>query len=222
MLRRTLALAALFGLAACTAALAEEKEPIELFNGEDLSGWTYYLVDEDLAMEDVFTVRDGLIHVVGEPLGYLATEEEFESFKLRVEWRWPEGVEPTNSGVLMRITGEPMGLPRCIEAQLQHGNAGDIWTFQGFELAEAEERWRDIDHPELGRILGIGKIRDAEKAPGEWNLYEITLDGDKLTLKINGELVNEAEGVEVIAGQIGLQSEGGPIEFRTVELIPLD
>ena len=37
----------------------------------------------------------------------------------------------------------------------------------------------------------------------------------------NGEKVNEATGLDVVAGTIGLQSEGGEIHFRTVELTRL-
>ena len=39
---------------------------------------------------------------------------------------------------------------------------------------------------------------------------------------LNGELVNEATGVDVRPGRIGLQSEGGVIHFRTVTMIPLE
>jgi hypothetical protein len=39
-------------------------------------------------------------------------------------------------------------------------------------------------------------------------------------VKINGQLVNEVTGVEVKAGPIGLQSEGGEVHFRNVMLTP--
>ena len=60
-----------------------------------------------------------------------------------------------------------------------------------------------------------------EKKPGEWNKYEITADGDKFTVLVNGKKVNEAKGCSVRAGKIGLQSEGGIIQFRTVKLTSL-
>ena len=123
-------------LTCCLAgrSLAAEPEPIKLFNGKDLAGWHAYLVEPDVTMEDVWSVKDGLLICTGEPMGYLATKADYKNFKLIVEWRWPAGKEPGNSGVLMRITGEPMALPRCVEAQLRHGSAGDIWAFQGFHV----------------------------------------------------------------------------------------
>ena len=70
--------------------------------------------------------------------------------------------------------------------------------------------------------MGVGKIKAAEKEPGEWNSYRILFRNGKLQLTINGEKINEATGCDVTAGKIGLQSEGAEIHFRRVRLIPLD
>ena len=188
---------------------------IRLFNGSDLSGWEHFLVDEDAEMEDVWSVEDGILVCRGEPRGYLYTENDYESFRLVVEWRWPDA--PGNSGVLMRITGEPTMLPNSVEAQLQSGNAGNMYGFLGFKIGGDEERLSEIRVPgwQLERIEGN------ENEPGEWNRYEITADGDRITLILNGKKVNEATGCDVRTGRIGLQSEGALIHFRNVLLTPL-
>jgi len=201
-------------------ALAAPGEPsgeeIRLFNGKDLSGWEHFLVDEEAEMEDVWSVEDGLLICKGEPGGYLYTENDYESFRLVVEWRWPD--TPGNSGVLMRITGEPTMLPNSVEAQLRSGNAGDMYGFLGFKIGGNEERLSEIGVPgwALQRIAGN------ENEPGEWNKYEIIVDGADITLFLNGEKVNEATGCDVRPGRIGLQSEGGIIHFRTVTLTPIE
>lgn len=211
------------GLIVCGAARgwADEPASIDLFNGRDLSGWTFFLEKPDLKMEDVWRVEDGILVCKGEPMGYLATKDRYKNFRLVVEWRWPPGDTPGNSGVLMRITGPPKVLPRCVEAQLKSGDAGDIWTFEGFPVTGDAARWREVDHEKLGHLAGLSKLESNEKPPGEWNRYEITLCGDKLTLCVNGKVVNEATGCEQVAGRIALQSEGGVIQFRTVRLEPL-
>lgn len=212
------------GLNVGTAAAEEEEpEPIQLFDGESLDGWDSFNVG-DAEHEEVWMVEDGAIRTTGEPFGYLYTEDEYESFELLVEWRWPEDVEPTNSGVLLRIADDPISfLTTCVEAQLAHGSVGDIWAFYGASVEGAEDRFVEVeDHDALGDFFGVRQITDAEHTPGEWNTYEITLDGEDLTLVLNGELVNEATGLDVLAGPIGLQSEGGPIEFRKVELTPIE
>jgi hypothetical protein len=210
-----------FGLTSTTLAAEKCCEPVNLFNGECLDGWEHFLVEPDKKMEDVWSVKDGLLVCKGEPMGYLCTKKKFENFKLIVQWRWAPGQEPGNSGVLLRITGKPMALPRCVEAQLKSGSAGDIWAFQGFQVKGDAGRFKEIDHPTFGKFMGVGKIKANEKTPGEWNKYEITLDGDKLTLVVNGEKVNEAHGCDPGAGKVGFQSEGGEIQFKTIQLVPL-
>lgn len=189
-------------------------QEIELFNGRDLSGWEHFLVDDGAKMEDVWSVGDGILVCKGEPRGHLHTDRDYEDYRLVVEWRWPE--EPGNSGVLMRITGEPAMLPNSVEAQLQSGNAGDMYGFQGFKIGGDPDRLSEIS---IGWRLG--KIEGNENDPGEWNRYEITVQGDQITLVVNGKTVNQATGCDVRPGRIGLQSEGGVIHFRTVTLTPL-
>lgn len=208
-------------IVSCTpdVEVAEYAESTTLFNGKNLEGWTHVLV-EDLPMESVWSVVDGVIICKGEPLGYLQTKNSYQDFTLTFEWRWAPGGKPGNSGVLLRIASEPETfMPKCVEAQLKHGSAGDIWAFIGAGLNAEGERAREVkDHPQLGDFNGISKIKDAEKPAGEWNQYEITLSGDAVTLKVNGQLVNEATGLDVVAGPIGFQSEGGEIHFRNFEL----
>ena len=221
----TVSLIALFAICLAGTALADEGHPkeIELFNGKSLEGWDCFLVDPDVKMEDVWSVKDGVLVCKGEPLGYLFTKNQYTNYKLIVEWRWAPGGEPGNSGVLLRVDGDAVSfLPKCVEAQLKSGSAGDIWGFYGAKVEGDQERMRVIkDHDPLGDFAGVGKIKDAEKEPGQWNKYEITFSEGDLTLMVNGEKVNQATGCDVVQGKIGLQSEGGEIHFRTVKLIPI-
>jgi hypothetical protein len=197
-------------------------DPIELFDGKSLEGWSGYLTDPEVKTEDVWSVQDGILVCTGKPLGYLYTKDTFTNFRLVVEWRWAPGKKPGNSGVLLRITGDHKFLPTCAEAQLQSGSAGDIWGFSGFACKGNPARTREVKgSKQLGDFGGVRRIRSNENKPGEWNRYEITFDGDILSLIVNGEQVNVASGMDVVAGQIGLQSEGAEIHFRKVELTPL-
>jgi hypothetical protein len=213
----------LAGLIGCAllAAPASAAETKTMFDGKSLEGWDFFLQDSNAKMEDVWSVRDGMIICKGKPMGFLATKEKFKDFKLVVEWRWAPGTKKDsrpNSGVLLRITGDKKMLPKCVEAQLMSGSAGDIWAFEGFKVKGDTERFREIPNRQM---CGLSKIEGAEKELGEWNKYEITLVGDKLTLVVNGKKVNECTGCNEVAGQIGLQSEGGEIHFRTVEVTPM-
>jgi hypothetical protein len=201
---------------------------IPLFNGRDLSGWSHFLVDPKVPASDVWSVKDGVLVCKGEPLGYLYTNTDYTSFTLVVEWRWAPGAAARlgripNSGVLMRVNGEPKptGVPRAYEAQLQAGNAGDVYGFWGMPLdGDAGRRREAKGHELLGDMIGFRKMEAVERSEGEWNTYEITFDGPSLIVAVNGKKVNEAKGAAVLPGRIGLQSEGGEIHFRRVELRP--
>jgi hypothetical protein len=214
--------AAMAFLVLCSSSLAAAPQTEALFNGRNLEGWRCYLADHQVGLEDVWSVRDGLLICRGEPMGYLYTSRSFTNFKLVVEWRWAPGAKPGNSGVLLRINGAPKPLPRSLEAQLQSGNAGDFYGFHGMTIQGAADRLRTVaGHALGGDLTGVRKITGNEKEPGEWNRYEIELNGGQLKAWVNGQLVNEATDCEILAGPIGLQSEGGEIHFRKVELTRL-
>ncbi|HVS19892.1 MAG TPA: DUF1080 domain-containing protein, partial [Planctomycetota bacterium] len=187
---------------------------VRLFNGSDLTGWRGYH-EGDPPLESVWTVVGGGILVCsGEPMGYLYTEAEYENFVLELDWRWdPATRAGGNSGVLLRVGGEPGIWPRSLEAQLKSGSAGDFHVFGDFSVGVLPERPR-------GR-RGSAALRN-ENPPGQWNHYRITVDRSLVTLEINGQIVNQAAMVESQPGPIGLQSEGAPIHFKDIVLTPLE
>jgi hypothetical protein len=213
---RTLAAALIFVLAAVPSPAADE---VRLFNGKDLSGWTAFLersgpnADGSMRMEDVWKVEGGRIRCSGVPAGYLRTIADHKDFVLSLEWRWTE--KPGNSGVLLRVVGEDKVWPRSVEAQLESGNAGDFWLIGGASLDT------DPSRTDAGAPNRRAKMKAAEKPAGEWNAYEITVDGGWVLLKVNGVVVNEGTGADEAAGKIALQSEGAPIEFRNLRLAPV-
>lgn len=199
---------------------------IELFNGENLDGWSPVLWSEDgsakeLKMEDVWSAKDGVLICKGKPLGYLETTAHYQDFVLNLEWRW--AAEPTNCGVLIRIQDKPdTFLPKCVEAQLEHGNAGDLYAFFGASLTGDPNRYKLIETTKIGNFHAVKKLKNLEKPAGDWNHYRIEVKGDTVKTFINGELANEGSGIDVLAGPIGLQTEGSEIHFKNVRLEPLE
>jgi len=112
---------------------------VSLFNGKDLSGWTYHLSDGG-ERDDVWSVADGVIHCEGRPVGYIRTEADYENYELTLEWRFAPERGAGNSGVLCRMTGEDKVWPHSMEAQLQSGSAGDIWNIDKVPMIAAPER----------------------------------------------------------------------------------
>lgn len=207
-------------LALLAAAPQEKEEGFEpIFNGKDLSGWTYFLnktgpnKDGSMKMADVWSVADGVITCKGQPPGYIRTEADHKNFVLKLQWRFEKA---GNSGVLLRMTGNDKVWPRSYEAQLQSGAAGDFWLIDNVPLTTPEDR---VDPKQKRHRL---RSKTNEKPIGEWNEYEITVDKDKVSLKVNGEILNEGTGAQEAAGKICLQSEGAVIQFRNIRLKKLE
>jgi hypothetical protein len=221
-----LGLLALFTVLALTACKGPPPragaEPIELFNGENFNRWRFVLADPKVKRDEVWSIKDGVLICKGEPMGFLYTGRPLANFRLVVEYRWAPGATPGNSGIFSRINKKFSAIPRCVETQLHHGDAGDILTLQGMKLAAHQPRYFSItNHPQAGDICGVKKLEDKEAPPGQWNRVEILAQGPHYTVWMNGQKVNEADGVDVVAGPLGLQSEGGEIHFRKVLLTPM-
>ncbi len=208
-------------IACCFAmpAIAEEPQPIALFDGESLEGWDYHLGNPDVAMKEVWSVDEGILKCLGRPAGYLVTENQYENYRLVVEWRWP--TKGGNNGVLVHCTDkEELAVwPKSLEVQLAADNAGDFWVIGTTLKLPAE------DGDAKKRIQGrrhLNLTDGTEKPLGDWNTMEIVCRGDTITVKVNDVVVNKALELSQSKGQIALQSEGVPIEYRKVELTPLE
>ncbi len=187
-----------------------------LYNGRNLDGWWFDTNQQGVAMEDVWSVdADGILNCKGKPSGALRTKrQDYENYVLTVEWRWPE--RGGNNGVLVHATeSQALGVwPKSLEVQLASENAGDFWVI-GTEI--------DVEN-EAERVKGrrhLNLTDGSEKPLGQWNEMEITCRGDEVIVKVNGDLVNHGTGSSETRGGICLQSEGTPLQFRKVELRPL-
>jgi len=192
------------------ASWAADGDVVELFNGKDFSGWKLFIPDSSADVTRTWTIKDGVIHCSGDPAGYFRTTTPYSNYELTVEWRFPK--QGGNSGVLLHIQDKDEVWPKSIEAQLNSGDAGDIWVIGGTTFKEHGGK-EDRRVPK--------KEKSSEKPLGEWNQYRIVCSGDTIELYVNGVLQNRATQCSVTSGYIGFQSEGVPIEFRNIRLKPL-
>lgn len=195
---------------AVETTFAQTGKKILLFNGKNLKNWEFYLRDMSVNPSTVFTVKDGVIRISGEPFGYMRTKKTYSNYLLHVEWRWPG--EPTNSGIFVHAQLPDTIWPMCIECQLRAGSAGDLVCMNGADINERTDKSRRV----------VNKLAEtSEKAPGEWNTAEIRCSENNIEVKINGVLQNKGTGLNISSGHICLQSEGKVIEFRNVWLTPI-
>src|SRR5687768_15606720 len=114
-----------------------QPKTVQLFNGKNLDNWSFYSKDPNVKKEQVFTVKDGVIHCVGKPPGYIKTNDTYTNYNLKLQWRF---VKPGNSGVLLRVQEPDKIWPQAVEAQLNSKDAGDIWIIENFPAKLDEKR----------------------------------------------------------------------------------
>jgi hypothetical protein len=184
-----------------------ESGKITLFNGKDLTNWVFTLKDKSVDPASVFMVHDGVIHITGQPFGYMRTKEVYSDYKLHVEWRWP--VEASNSGVFVNAQLPDTIWLKCVECQLKAGSAGDFVCMNGSDMDERTDKSKRM----------VTKLAESSEKPvGEWNTIEIVCKANTIEVTVNGVVQNKGTNVTVTKGSICLQSEGGNVEFRNVFL----
>ena len=206
----------LSALAGCQGGLVGAKK-VTLWNGKDFTGWKLHLADDTVNVDEVWSVKNGVIHCAGQPNGYMRTKRKFSNYRLHLEWRWPE--EPTNSGVLLHASGPDQVWPKCIECQLKANSAGDLVLIGGTGITVDGQNRQNV---EKQFVVIPKKESSAEKPAGQWNTYEIDCLKDTIRCSVNGVLQNEGTQATTTAGWICLQSEGSPIEFRNLYIEPLN
>lgn len=132
----------------------------------------------------------------------LVSDQKFNDFKLHVEFRCPNG---SNSGVYLRGR---------------------------YEVQIADDKGKEPSKGLFGAIYGfITPSEMAAKDASEWQTFDITLVGRRVTVVANGKTIisnQEIPGItggaldsnEGEPGPIYFQGDHGPIDFRKVEITP--
>jgi len=126
------------GLTGFTKSTATGKSTGKLFNGKNLDGWYTFIKDKGKNNDPnkVFTVQNDMIRISGEEFGCITTNDEFENYKLTVEFKWggltyaPRVDKARDSGILLHSVGEDGGLSgiwmHSLECQIIEGGTGDF------------------------------------------------------------------------------------------------
>ena len=208
-----------------SASCQPNTKTIHLFNGRDLSGWHADVpaMDTDKNAINPFIVRGGMLVSLGTPGGHLITNDNYENYRLHVQYRF--AAKPGNCGVLVHAS-TPRALykmfPKSIEVQMEHGNAGDFWCIVEDIKVDSMENRRG---PKENWGITEGKERriknltdDSEKPVGEWNDMVIECKGNRVKVWVNNVMVNDGYDCTASRGHIALQAEGSDVEFRMVDL----
>jgi Domain of Unknown Function (DUF1080) len=214
----------LLGFVAASGLYATREEPpkgfTSLFNGKDYIGWKVPEGDEDIHWKVIDGVmdHDGRTEAKGGRDHSLWTEKSYKDFVLLVDWRlktdpgfrWsvpillPDGsskkdadgnevkveIEDVDSGIYLRGSSKSQ-----VNIWMWPAGSGEVWGYR-----------TDENMPPEVRAAATPK-KKADRPRGEWNTFEITLKGDRLWVKLNGEEV-------ITNAQLPGIPEEGPIALQ--------
>jgi hypothetical protein len=192
--------------------LAQEPGVKPLFDGKTLNGWTLVR-----GHGPGYVVKEGVLVCPADGGGNLYTEAEYANFILRFEFKLSAG---GNNGIGIRapLTGDA--------------------AYQGMEI-------QILDHDDVqykgrlkpaqyhGSVYDLFPAKTGHLKPvGEWNYEEIAVDGRKITVRLNGativdanlddvkdpEVLKKHPGVLRKSGHIGLLGHGTLVEFRNMRI----
>jgi len=81
--------------------------------------------------------------------------------------------------------------------------------------------WWSNHQVDFKELLDTRGVNDVASPVGQWTKVECICTGDKVSVKINGTLVNECYDVFPSSGKILLQNESNEVYFRNIELTPI-
>jgi hypothetical protein len=139
--------------------------------------------------------------------------------------------------------------PRCLEFQIQEKDFGDLFALGMTEVTgntrivpdtvngrQTKTYFYDprgtpivfVAKPPIGNRLR--RIEDMEQPHGEWNTLDLVCFGDSSIHIVNGKVVNRLYHAQIPdgsalttldSGQICLQTEGGEVYYRDIEVQPI-
>jgi hypothetical protein len=215
-----------------TAPLGLEKDPLGVFSVVKVDGAP-------------------AIRISGQIVGALTTRDQFESYHLRLEFRWGDAKWPPrqdqvrDSGLLYLCHGPHGGADNgawmeSLEMQIQEHDVGDYYGVGGVAAETRGTRAGDLvtyqaggqpfEIPSAGITRRIVKSEDAERPVGAWNVLDLYVVGDAAVHVVNGKRVLAVTGIRtksgdrsapLTRGRIQLQSEWAEIFYRRITLTPI-
>ncbi len=218
-----------FALLLSIAPLTSADDVHDLFDGKSLDGW---VVDGPAKGKNgavMWSVEDGRIVCLGEGFGFLRYDRrQFADFTLTVEYRFtstPPGNPQSNSGLGIRTGRFDPERSRATRP-----------SYAAFEVQLLDDSGSPPSSHGTGSLYRYKSptANPARPAP-QWNTIEVECAGPRITVRLNGKTVLEADQSELAdvktrpaevpapkykprKGYVALQSHSGRVEFRKVQI----
>ncbi len=207
---KTVSIVLLLAIGGAGTALGQAGEWKDILPDESLKGWTRIPIPPISGVNPKLQWRvdagqHALVCAGDGGHEWLRYDQELGDFVLQVDWRFtPRTPEEKryNSGVGIRLS-----------------RYGELWLQAQTGLAGAYLFGENFSDGAIKRVNLSKEMKENRVKPaGEWNRYEIRVEGERVTLSVNGAVVSELGGVGLRRGYIGLEAEGYEITFRNLKL----
>jgi hypothetical protein len=199
---------------AATLARSERTEEkwLDLTPDKDLSGWKRAPIppDSKLSARNPWKMDANGKILICDGVGIkemLIHEKEFTDGVYHVEWRFRKVPDKKdyNGGIYIRTSAD-----------------GKIWHQAQVAHLEKAPRLGDLfgetlKNGNIEKFLVEGRGMELAQPPGDWNTFDITFQGPKITVAVNGAPATIWNNCRVTRGHVGLQAEFFYIEFKNLK-----
>jgi hypothetical protein len=183
--------------------------------------------------QDTWTWKGGTAACTGQPVGVIRSWKQFTNFELVAQWRHlraggNSGIFVWTSEAALKDLQPGVLPPGGIEVQvLDHGfteqyekssgKKADWFTTHGdvFPVGKAKMKPFAPTSPNGQRSFPRKRL---SKGAGEWNHYYVRCINGEIRLWVNGEEVSGGNDCEPRSGYLCLESEGAPVEFKSLRI----
>jgi len=180
-----------------------------VFNGKDLDGWSGPIEN--------YEVKDGAIICQPHKGGTIYTNDEYTDFVARLEFKLPPG---GNNGLAIRYPGK--------------GDTAYVGMCELQVLDSEHPKYAKLDDRQYhGSAYGmVPAHRGYLRKTDEWNFQEVTVQGSKIKVELNGSVILDADlsqiseymggsphpGKDRQSGHFGFAGHSDPVQFRNVKI----
>lgn len=192
----------------------DEEQYTSLFDGKTLNGWD----DEN----NSYAVEHGAIVCRQGGTGNLLSKKEYSNFQLKFQFRLTPGA---NNGLGIRAPKGGDAAYQGMELQILDNDAPQYATLEKYQYH--------------GSLYGVAPAERGHLKPtGEWNQQEVTVDGRRVTVRLNGAVILDVDidqvapggktvdhkdhpGLARSSGHVAFLGHGDVVAFREIYIRPL-
>ena len=186
----------------CKESRRDESGWVPLFNGKDLTGWVASTNEKGADAAKAWTAKDNQLTCTGSPNGWLRTAQPYVDYDLPLEFQFVNDLD--------------LVVPRV-----------------GFALHADESSfnkphfWAEVSGNGVTRLAGVNQVGNIEERGkkldfGTWHRLEFRCRGDTIQMILDHKVVATRPRCNPSRGYFYLAAANHHVNYRNIEVKPLD